>query len=336
MDNSKQVPTILYVDDEPDNLLALRAALRRKNKVLTAESGAQALDILEQEKVHILISDQRMPGMTGTALLEKSQHRYPDQIRILLTGYSDLQAVIDAVNKGRIHQYISKPWRAEELQLIIEQAWATFQLRKANQQLTSERDLLRLRTAQQEREQVKAKFEILRHQVNPHFLFNSLNVLASLIAVDSRQALAFTQRFAKVYRRLLEVEATPLVSLAEELAFVEDYLFLQKTRFDEALQVEQHINPSHLTKQLPPFALQLLLENAMKHNVVSENQPLHILIRAEDDYLTVINNLQTRQNPVDSTRIGLHNLQERYRLLGSRLPVFEKTTTHYRAKLPLI
>jgi CheY-like chemotaxis protein len=332
----EKIPTILYVDDEPDNLLALRAILRRQYRVLTAQSGEQALDILTDEEVHILISDQRMPEMSGTELLAKCHEWYPDQIRILLTGYSDLQAVIDAVNKGRIYQYVAKPWRAEDLQLIVRQAWETFQLRQANRNLTSERDLLRLRAAQQEREQVKAKFEILRHQVNPHFLFNSLNILASLISMDSQQAVRFTQRFARVYRRLLEFDDNPLVSLSEELSFVKDYLYLQEIRFAEALKVEWDIDSAVLTKQLPPFSLQLLLENAVKHNITSEEQPLHIRIAAKGEALLVENTLQTRPTPADSTKIGLQNLRERYRLVADRTPVFEKTGTLYRATLPLL
>jgi CheY-like chemotaxis protein len=329
-------PTILYVDDEPDNLLALRAIFRRNYRVLTADSGPQALDVLAKETVHLLISDQRMPGMSGTELLARSQQQYPDQIRILLTGYSDLQAVVDAVNKGRIYQYITKPWRAEELQLIIRQAWETYELRRSNRDLTSERDLLRLRAAQQEREHVKAKFEILRHQVNPHFLFNSLNILASLIPLDQEQAIGFTRRFAKVYRRLLEFDDQPLITLKEELAFAEDYLYLQAIRFDDALQVEMAISRYALDKQLPPFALQLLLENAIKHNITSQDQPLQIRIYSEGDHLLVENTLQERATPADSTKIGLQNLRERYALVADRSPIFKKTAATYLAKLPLL
>ena len=329
-------PTILYVDDEPDNLLALRAILRRQYRVLTTQTGEEALDILTDEEVHILISDQRMPSMSGTELLAQCQQLYPEQIRILLTGYSDLQAVIDAVNKGRIHQYVAKPWRAEDILIIIRQAWETYQLRQANRKLTSERDLLRLRTAQQEREQIKAKFEILRHQINPHFLFNSLNILASLISIDSQQAIRFTQRFAKVYRRLLEFDDSPLISLKEELAFVKDYLYLQEIRFAEALKVEWDIATDALSKQLPPFSLQLLLENAVKHNITSIEKPLQIRIYTQKDELFTENTLQARPGPADSTRVGLQNLNERYRLVSESAPVFEKTDTLYRVILPLL
>ncbi len=332
----KHEATILYIDDEPDNLLAFRAIFRRKYNVLTAESGEEALNILEDHEVQILVTDQRMPGMQGTEVLAISQERYPEQIRILLTGYSDLQAVIDAVNKGRIYHYITKPWRGEELQIIINHALEMFHLRQANRNLTSERDLLRLRAAQQEREQVKAKFEILRHQVNPHFLFNSLNILASLIPTDEQKAVQFTRRFAKVYRRLLEFDNSALIQLSEELAFAEDYLYLQAIRFDEALTIEQTIAPEALQQTIPPFSLQLLLENAIKHNVTSVDQPLHISIIANAGKLTVENNLQERNYPADSTNIGLQNLRDRYQLLSEKAPVFEKTSTHYRAMLPLL
>ena len=328
--------TILYVDDEPDNLLAFKSIFRRTYQVLLAESGEEALRLLAEHPVQLLISDQRMPGMYGTELLEIARSQYPDLVRILLTGYSDLQAVIDAINKGKVYHYVTKPWRAEELDLIIRQALDVYELRTANRELTNERDLLRLRAAQQESEQVRAKFEILRNQINPHFLFNSLNILVSLIPADPQAATDFAGRFAKVYRRLLEFRDTPTVTLAEELAFTDDYLHLQETRFDEALRIEKQIEARLLDRKVPPFCLQLVIENALKHNVVSESQPLELRIFTEGEEIVVENNLQPRNSPADSTRIGLQNLSERYRLLADMSPVFTKSTDTYTARLPLL
>ncbi|MEL7220480.1 MAG: histidine kinase [Bacteroidota bacterium] len=328
--------TILYVDDETDNLLAFRSIFRRKHQILTAENGEEALQILDNEDVQLLISDQRMPGMQGTELLEQSRLKHPDLVRILLTGYTDMQAVIDAINKSKIYHYVTKPWRAEELDIIIRQALEVYELRTTNRSLTSERDQLLLKTAQQEREQVKAKFEILRNQINPHFLFNSLSILVSLIPENPQQAANFAARFAKVYRRLLEFKDTPLVSLAEELKFTEDYLYLQKIRLEESMVIEEDFNADTMSKQLPPFSLQLLLENALKHNMASLQSPLKIRISSNGNQLSVSNNLQPRQRPADSTQIGLQNLTARYKLLSDQVPHFEQTADHYKAIIPLL
>ena len=328
--------TIMYVDDEPDNLLAFKSIYRRKYQILLAESAAQALEQLSANEVQLVISDQRMPGMYGTEFLEIIREKYPDIIRILLTGYTDLQAVIDAVNKGKIYHYVAKPWQAEELDLIIRQALELYDLRTTNQSLTSERDQLLLRTAQQESEQIKAKFEILRNQINPHFLFNSLNVLISLIHPAPDKAVQFGGYFAKVYRRLLEFDDDPLIRLEDELSFTRDYLHLQEMRFEEALIIEQEIAEGALDRSIPPFALQLLIENALKHNIVSEDAPLYLQLTADLEQLTVRNTLNLRTTPADSTKIGLQNLEERYRLLTDKRPSFTQTDTHYIAQLPLL
>jgi len=121
--------TILYVDDEENNLFSFKATFRLKYRVITALSGGEALDILEKNQVHIIITDQRMPGMTGIEFLEKVLEKYPDPMRILLTGYSDMKAVIDAVNKGKIFHYLAKPWNEEELDLAITRAFEKYQER---------------------------------------------------------------------------------------------------------------------------------------------------------------------------------------------------------------
>jgi len=121
--------TILYVDDEENNLFSFKATFRIKYNVLTALSGDGALAILEKNLVHIIVTDQRMPGMTGVEFLEKVLEKYPDPMRILLTGYADMDAVVDAVNKGKIFHYLAKPWNEEELDLTIQSAYAKYQER---------------------------------------------------------------------------------------------------------------------------------------------------------------------------------------------------------------
>ncbi len=123
---SKKDISILYVDDEANNLIAFRAVYRTKYTIFTALSGLEGLDIMGKNEIHIVITDQRMPNMTGVEFLEKVIEKYPAPIRILLTGYTDMSAIIDAVNKGSIYQYLNKPWDEDELEEIIEKAYDVY------------------------------------------------------------------------------------------------------------------------------------------------------------------------------------------------------------------
>lgn len=118
--------SILYVDDEENNLFSFKATFRIKYQVYTAISGGEALKILGSKDVQIIITDQRMPEMTGVQFLEKVLEKYPDPMRILLTGYADMEAVVDAVNKGKIFHYLAKPWNEEELASTIERAYEKY------------------------------------------------------------------------------------------------------------------------------------------------------------------------------------------------------------------
>jgi response regulator RpfG family c-di-GMP phosphodiesterase len=118
--------TILYVDDEENNLFSFKAAFRLKYNIYTAISGNEAFKILNEQPVHIIITDQRMPGMTGVEFLEKVIPLFPDPMRILLTGYTDMSAVVDAVNKGKIFHYLSKPWNEEEVDMTIARAYEAY------------------------------------------------------------------------------------------------------------------------------------------------------------------------------------------------------------------
>lgn len=125
---------ILYVDDEVNNLISFKALLRMKYNVLTAESAKEAIKILEQNDIQIIITDQRMPEMTGVEFLETILEKHPEPVRILLTGYADLNAVVDAVNKGKIFHYLSKPWNEEELEQTIEKAYAIYKQRREDKE----------------------------------------------------------------------------------------------------------------------------------------------------------------------------------------------------------
>lgn len=127
---------ILYVDDEQNNLISFKATFRIKYNVMVAISGEEAVKILDSKPVDIIITDQRMPNMTGVEFLESILESYPDPMRILLTGYADLNAVIDAVNKGKIFHYLTKPWNEEELDMTIQRAYEVYKLRKDEKELT--------------------------------------------------------------------------------------------------------------------------------------------------------------------------------------------------------
>lgn len=127
---------ILYVDDEENNLNSFKASFRRVYDIHTATSAEEGRRVLEENDIEIIITDQRMPGMTGVEFLESIINDFPDPMRILLTGYTDIQALIDAVNKGQIYRYMTKPWNEEELKMFIKQAYEVYSLRRENKELT--------------------------------------------------------------------------------------------------------------------------------------------------------------------------------------------------------
>ena len=129
-------PKILYIDDEQNNLTSFRAVFRRDFKIETALSGDQALQLLKTHNFHIIVTDQRMPEMTGIEFLQIVKKSHPESIRILLTGYADINAVIDAINQGEIYRYISKPWNEQDLKQVLLQAYEVHRLRLENEELT--------------------------------------------------------------------------------------------------------------------------------------------------------------------------------------------------------
>ncbi|HAS45908.1 MAG TPA: hypothetical protein DCS93_35830 [Microscillaceae bacterium] len=200
----------------------------------------------------------------------------------------------------------------------------------------TQRQRTRLAKEKLKRQNVISQFEYLKHQVNPHFLLNSLNALASLIQQDSKKAHTFALKFSQLYLFVLELKDNLMVSLEEELKFCEAYLALQQIRFGDSLKIDYEINTDKSQVSLPPLALQIALENAVKHNQMSEQAPLHIRIFSEAKKLVVQNNLQKKAaNIVSSTHIGVQNIKERYKLIGKEQPEFIESTTDFTVKLPL-
>lgn len=190
---------------------------------------------------------------------------------------------------------------------------------------------------QQQKEIALAQFESLKNQVNPHFLFNSLNVLTSLIAVNPELAERFTEQLSKVYRYVLEHKSEDIVTLKTELDFLQSYIFLVNIRFKDKLNVHVNIPAHQLGFYLPPLCLQLLIENAIKHNVVSKKSPLQINIYTDDsNYLYIENNLQSREENSASTGVGLDNIRKIYNFLTERKAFFGIEGNKYVAKIPLL
>ena len=181
-----------------------------------------------------------------------------------------------------------------------------------------------------------ARFDALKNQLDPHFLFNSLNVLTSLIEEDPKQAQRFTTSLSKVYRYVLEQKNKDLVTVDEELEFARTYVRLLKMRFEDGLNFdipEKALNPE---AKIIPLSLQLLLENAVKHNVVTSSRPLSLKVFEEGDRLVVSNTLQEKQVVKKSSGVGLQNIQQRYSILSDRDVRIEKGEDEFRVSLPML
>ncbi|WP_439554222.1 2TM domain-containing protein [Flavobacterium macrobrachii] len=181
-----------------------------------------------------------------------------------------------------------------------------------------------------------AKFESLKNQIDPHFLFNSLNVLSSLIEENPDNAQRFTTSLSKIYRYVLEQKDKELVPVEEELQFAKTYMNLLKMRFENSISYELPTDFDNLEAKVVPLSLQLLLENTIKHNVVSEQKPLHIKIYIENNYLIIENNLQKKEVLQDRKGVGLQNIVNRYALISERRVLVEETSEVFKVKIPIL
>jgi sensor histidine kinase YesM len=186
-----------------------------------------------------------------------------------------------------------------------------------------------------QKENIAAKYESLKNQVNPHFLFNSFNALSNLVHEDPDKAVKFIKQLSEVYRYVLDTRDREVVELNEELRFLQSYIYLQKIRFAEKLLIE--IDLPDTTGKIAPLALQILVENAIKHNIVSEDDPLKVKIYFDNGYLVVENNLQKKSIPVEpSAGVGLENICKRYEFLSNKKVEVSEDTDRFLVKLPLL
>jgi ligand-binding sensor domain-containing protein len=200
---------------------------------------------------------------------------------------------------------------------------------------TRERNLRKLSSLQRER--MMFEYEHLKSQVNPHFLFNSLNTLTGLIEDDKSAAMMYTTRLSDLYRNMLSHKDKDLISLAEEWEILENYIYIQKSRFGDALQLVIDI-PEKLkkTKKVVPMALQLLLENAIKHNIVSRAKPLTVKFTAEEEHLTISNSYQPKISKEKGAGLGLANIRKRYGLYTKSPVVTYMKNNEFIVIIPLI
>ncbi len=185
-------------------------------------------------------------------------------------------------------------------------------------------------------ELLKIRFEVLKNQIDPHFMFNNLNVLSALIDSNQSKAQQFIEEFSDLHRYVLDTIEKPVVSVAQELQFVKSYIFLQQMRHNEAIILYDAIPTVIYEARVPPFSLQIAIENAIKHNAADICKPLIIELSYANGWIEVKNNIQMPLSSRPSRGIGQNNLAKRYELLSDAQPVFENKGDVYVAKLPLI
>lgn len=190
-----------------------------------------------------------------------------------------------------------------------------------------EKELLKQQSLQNE-------LSALKNQLNPHFLFNSLNSLSSIVK-ENKEAITFVNKLSFMYRYILQSGRVDLIPLRDEVKFLESYIYLTKARYREKFEIKININDNYLNEEIPVLALQLLVENAVKHNEISESYPLLIKIYTEDNYLIVENNIRPRTTFVDSTGQGLTNIDKRYILLKEKHIIISAKNSIFKVKLPL-
>ncbi len=186
-----------------------------------------------------------------------------------------------------------------------------------------------------QKESVESQLVALKNHLDPHFLFNNLNILSSLIEKDPKLSQSYLDKFAEVYRVILQANTTDPVPLSKELDFVEAYMYLLKIRFEDGIKLEMDLPQELKHKMLPPLTLQMLLENVIKHNMVTETKPLQIRVYSEDNYLIVENNLQPKKIRQPSGS-GLKNIMMRYSYFTDQEVVKEESEEKFIIKVPLI
>lgn len=201
--------------------------------------------------------------------------------------------------------------------------------------LVSEWMLAQQQIEEMKREKIQMDYNQLQDQLNPHFLFNNLSVLKSLITYNTQAALSFTDNFTDVYRYVLDAKKNNITSLDSELAFIESYIALHKERLGDGLVISFESDGDTSSYVIAPMSLQILIENSIKHNVASKSQPLQITVIKESDYITVENPIQKKISSY-STNTGLSNLVQRYQFLTDKPVLIKNDTKFFKVSVPLL
>ncbi len=232
------------------------------------------------------------------------------------------------------HQLLSEFWSETVNAFVITWLIIGFKMFKlqVNHTTKIERDKDRM-----QKELLRSKYESLKSQLNPHFLFNSYSVLSTLIHKDPDQAVDFLNQLSKMYRYILDNKEKEMVSLEKEFNFLQSYLFLLKTRHEDGIVIQNKVDLAMKNFNVPTLALQMLVENAVKHNAFSQEQPLVIkLFNEGEDYLVVSNEIRRKGNVVNSTKVGLENICKRYNMQSERQVVVNHSGNNFTVKLPIL
>ena len=261
------------------------------------------------------------------------------QTTTLLVFYFVVKLLINFFVEKKIDDFLGGFYRPHDLSIIIGSLAISFLIVAIYEGIFfyNQLNISLLEKEQLERENIISQLEGLKNQVNPHFLFNSLNTLSYIIPENADKAVRFVQQLSKVYRYILEIRNEKLISLREEFSFLEAYVFLLKERFGDNLQVNIEIEEIHMNLQIVPLSLQILFENAIKHNIISTERPLAIEVFVEKgNKLIVKNNLQKKNQVMNSTKLGLQNIKNRYQFLSDKQLEIIVTTGAFIVSLPLL
>jgi sensor histidine kinase YesM len=252
---------------------------------------------------------------------------------ILLSTYFSTYYLIDLLGCPPLPDYQAHFWRESVQALTLGMLIVGFQILRLYIEYTVqiERDKALI-----QKELLLSKYETLKNQVNPHFLFNSFSVLSSLIETDSQKARKFLDKLSRMYRYILDNRDNQMIPLEKELKFTRDYLYLLKTRHEESLEVNIDLGSEVDHMMVPALSLQMLIENAVKHNNFSVDDPLYINIYNEgEEYLVIQNKLRKKNSVVKSTKIGLENIKNRYNLQTDKNVIINEDSGFFTVKLPI-
>jgi hypothetical protein len=256
----------------------------------------------------------------------------------LLFGLSYLLVLINATYYGIKTQLTGVPPSAE--QLIVANAWGSiifvpvfsiyFSLHFLRHWRKSELEMERY-----QKENMRSQLDSLKNHLDPHFLFNNLNILAALIDKSKDASKEFIHKFAEVYRSILKSKADDLILVSEEMDFIQSYIYLIKTRFEEHILFRVSISDKSKSKMLPPLTIQMLLENAIKHNVIKEGIPMEITVREDGDYLVVSNTLNKSMDDT-SSGTGLSNIRKRYAHFTDKPVDVNEVNGLFEVRIPML